>query len=397
MAGYVAMLRVIAEIALCERASAAVFWKSQRDLFRKARGFVVGRLATAIVILISSLAFATVPARAQQNAPERMCFPWQEFRDGACVATSGAAPAPSVQCSGGTADTEGRCVCPANTHLDAGACVADVSPSPSRQLTTTIRESVETIACDGGTATSGICSCPAEFRLLPAASGKGGVCVRTNAENCLGGDLTATGSCLCTGRVTMSGEAYALELLGGKCVPKRCPVDTYLKAGQCVASNDRILRFTCRTGYIPEEANPGSPATGLHCIPDPTFCPADSKQKSGSCAKLSAIAIDCFEDRCICGPNADWVGYLCQCVEPYRNVNGSCVAAGAATASHTPTANPESEKPELQSAEPPRRRKACGRGMVRTAAGNCFAARQRYTGPRVVIEPYYPRYRYRTY
>ncbi len=209
------------------------------------------RLATAIVILIGSLAVATVPARAQQNAPERMCFPWQEFRDGACVATSGAVPAPSVQCSGGTADTEGRCVCPANTHLDAGACVADVSPSPSRQLTTTIRESVETIACDGGTVTSGTCTCPADFRLLPAASGKGGACVRTNAENCLGGDLTVAGSCLCIGRVTMSGETYALELLGGKCVPKRCPVDTYLKAGQCVASNDRILSL-----HLPHRLHP---------------------------------------------------------------------------------------------------------------------------------------------
>ena len=354
------------------------------------------RLATAIVILISSMVFAVAPARAQseQRAPERMCFPWQEFRDGACVATSRAVPAPSVQCSGGTADADGRCVCPANTHLEASACVADVSPSPSRQLTTTVREAVESIACDGGTVASGTCTCPAEFKLLPAASGKGGVCVRTNAENCLGGDLTVAGSCLCTGRVTMSGEIYALELLGGKCVPKRCPVDTYLKAGQCVASNDRIFSFACRTGYIPDEGSRRSPASGLHCIPDPTFCPADSKRKSGSCAKQSAIAIDCFEDRCTCGPNADWVGYLCQCVEPYRNLNGSCVAGGAATAS---TVKPESEKPELRPAEPSRRRKTCGRGMVRTAAGNCVAARPRYAVPRVVIEPYYPRYRYRTY
>ena len=368
------------------------------------------RIATAIVILIGSLLCAALPARAQSDQgapPDKMCFPWQEFRDGACVATSKPLPEPAtVQCTGGTADAGGRCVCPANTHLDVAgsACVADVSPSPSqsRQLTTTIRESVETVACDGGTVTSGKCTCPAEFKLLPAASGKGGACVRTNAESCRGGDLTVAGTCLCTGRVTMSGETYALELVGGKCVPKRCPVDTYLRAGRCVASNDRVFGFTCRTGYIPDEANPGSLATGLHCVPDPTFCPADSKRKSGSCAKSSAVAIDCFEGRCSCGPNADWVNYLCQCIEPYRNVNGSCVAGGTETASHRPTAKSESEKPELQSAEPSHQRRTCGRGLVRTKAGNCVAARPRYAVPRFeggpVIEPYYPVVRpYRTY
>ena len=373
-------------------------------------GFIVVRFATAIAMVICSLTLAAAPARAQSDQgaqPEKMCFPWQEFRDGACVATSKPVteqtPQPAIQCTGGTADAGGRCICPASTHLDAAgtACVADAGPtSPSRQLTTTIRESVETIACDGGTVTNGKCTCPAEFKLLAAASGKGGVCVRSNAESCRGGDLTVAGTCLCTGRVTMSGETYALELLSGKCVPKRCPVDTYLKAGQCVASNDLVFGFTCRTGYIPDEANPGSLATGLHCVPDPTFCPADSKRKGG-CAKSSVIAIDCFEGRCTCGPNADWVNYLCQCTEPYRNVNGSCVAGGTETASHRPAAKPEAEKPELQSAEPSHQRKACGRGLVRTKAGNCVAARPRYAVPRFeggpVIE-HYPVVRpYRTY
>lgn len=249
--------------------------------------------------------------------------------------------------------------------------------SGSRALSNTIREPVETIACDGGTVTDGKCACPAESRLLPAASGNGGMCVRARAENCVGGELTAAGTCLCGGRVTMSGETYALELVGGKCIPKRCPVDTYLKAGRCVASNDRILNFTCRTGYIPDESNSGSPAIGLRCVPDPTFCSAEQKRKGGSCAKQTAIAIDCFEGRCSCGPNAEFVNYLCQCIEPYRNVNGVCVAGGPQTAGHRPAAKDDSDN----AAEPSPRRNGCGRGMVRTRDGNCVAARPRYGYP----------------
>ncbi len=117
------------------------------------------------------------------------------------------------------------------------------------------------------------CSCPAGYTLLPATSGSGGTCVRSNAENCRGGVLTVAGICLCDGRVTMSGENYALEFLAGKCVPKRCPDRSYLKDGKCVASNDTRFSFTCRTGYIPDEIHPEHGRNGPALCAGPDFLP----------------------------------------------------------------------------------------------------------------------------
>jgi hypothetical protein len=105
----------------------------------------------------------------------------------------------------------------------------------------TPRKADDSVVCDGGTLNNGTCSCPAGFNLLPANDNfpASGTCVRTNAENCLGGELTVAGKCLCNGRVTMSGETYGLELAGGKCIPKRCPEQTYLKNGKCAAVSDK--------------------------------------------------------------------------------------------------------------------------------------------------------------
>ncbi len=97
------------------------------------------------------------------------------------------------------------------------------------------------IVCDGGTVTNGTCACPAGFNLMPAAGNAGGTCVRTNADNCLGGELTVNGKCMCSGQVTMDGETYLLEYSNGKCLPMRCPVTASLRDGRCVASSSPQL------------------------------------------------------------------------------------------------------------------------------------------------------------
>ncbi len=91
----------------------------------------------------------------------------------------------------------------------------------------------ESIVCDGGTVSSGTCVCPSGFSPMPGAGGRGSVCARNNAENCLGGHLTVSGQCICTGQVTMSGETYLLEYSNGKCLPMRCPVTAMPPDGKC--------------------------------------------------------------------------------------------------------------------------------------------------------------------
>jgi hypothetical protein len=95
---------------------------------------------------------------------------------------------------------------------------------------------VPAVTCTGGELTNGGCVCPAGFKVRPMDDGtNGATCVRTNAENCLGGELTVGGTCLCNGQVVMSGETYLLEYTNGKCVPKRCPVQTEWRDGRCAA------------------------------------------------------------------------------------------------------------------------------------------------------------------
>jgi hypothetical protein len=114
------------------------------------------------------------------------------------------------------------------------------------------------IICDGGGVSAGACVCPAGFGLRPAGdSAAGGTCVKTNAENCLGGELTVSGTCQCNAQVVMSGETYELEFVRGKCVPKRCPLLTIAKDGKCVsasAASDGIEADT-NAGATPPKAS----------------------------------------------------------------------------------------------------------------------------------------------
>ena len=105
--------------------------------------------------------------------------------------------------------------------------------------------------CDGGSVINGGCACPAGFHVM-AINGVavGGRCVRTDAENCLGGELTVSGVCQCNGQVRMSGEVYLLEFVKGKCIPKRCPVQTVLKDGKCLTTS-AITPEPEATGKLP--------------------------------------------------------------------------------------------------------------------------------------------------
>lgn len=338
----------------------------------------MARLLTLMAISAFGVLLAPLAGFAQSD-PDNRCFPWQELRDGACVAKPAeATPAPG----------QSRQLTTTPRDDPPPAVVLPVAPPPPALAPAAAPPLA--VLCDGGAVTGGTCVCPGGYTLLPATAGNGGTCVRSNAENCRGGVLTVAGICLCDGRVTMSGEVFALEFLAGKCVPKRCPDKSFLKEGKCVATNDTRFSFSCRTGYVPDDSVPSTAATGLRCVPDPTFCPGEAKRKDGACAKVTAIAIDCFEGRCTCGPNADWVNYLCQCTAPYRNVNGSCVTTSAESPG-------DRSKPQLQSTDPSQKRAACPRGTVRTQSGNCVVARPRLPSPGEFGLYYERTYRYRDF
>jgi hypothetical protein len=268
----------IGRCASCEAAAVEISFAQVFGEWR--RGSIMTRFSTALAISICWLLVIAVPAIAQseqgRDPAESTCFPWQEFKAGSCVAksTPPAPPPPVLPCTGGSNDASGQCVCPANTHLDAaiGSCFANI--------VTTTRKATDSVVCSLNEAR---CTCPAGFNLLPANGNVAGsgTCVRSDVQNCLGGDLTVAGTCFCNGRVTMSGETYALELVGGKCVPKRCPLYTYLKEGKCIETGDKA------------SVSPAGPATSrMKPIPAPPrpVCTACPIRPSAHQARNAAMA-----------------------------------------------------------------------------------------------------------
>jgi len=236
------------------------------------------RVFAGAAIAVLLVVFGSDPARAQaseDSSSELQCFPWQEMKGGRCVAKPASAPpaapaaapalapaptpaparAPEVSTDPcGTRGLSTPCQCPAASHLDmaSGTCVADAPATPPAAVTP-VAPTVA-IVCNGGTVANGACICPSGFELMSTDGnpGNGGTCVKAHAENCLGGVLTVSGTCLCTGQVVMSGETYGLEYVNGKCVPKRCPEQTVAKGGKCLAIST--------TAAVPEVQEPKPPA-----------------------------------------------------------------------------------------------------------------------------------------
>ncbi len=222
------------------------------------------RFSAAAVILGWLAFFSSLPAIAQSDPSQ--CFPWQEFKNGACIAKPSQAPPPLPppaaalpdSCFDGARSLSPQCTCPINTHIEGGRCTADavgppaipaapvavappIPPPLPPALPSSTRKADEALLCDGGTASGGRCVCPAGYIVMPPRGGGGdggGTCVRTDASNCLGGELTVNGACMCNGQVIMSGETYLLEYNNGKCVPKRCPVSTEMRSGKCLSMSD---------------------------------------------------------------------------------------------------------------------------------------------------------------
>jgi len=231
-------------------------------------------LATAgflicLAFSIWSAAHAQAPLR--NLATDNGCFPWQDFRNGQCVnkqqqttpppampepAPAVTSPAPPAPLPPSLAEpvapppppppVVASPNCPANTHLESGRCVTDTFTRAAPQMA---------LVCDGGTATNGACVCPSGFSLMPApGNAPGGTCARADAENCLGGELTVSGKCLCSGQVTMDGATYLLEYSNGKCLPMRCPVTALLQDGRCPATASPQLSSAPEPGSKPRPA-----------------------------------------------------------------------------------------------------------------------------------------------
>ena len=196
------------------------------------------RIAATAAFLICLVFSAWSPVHAQSDrtiATDNGCFPWQDFKNGQCVAKPAQSSPPALP-----SPAPEPAVAPPPPPPPPVVAVPQppaAPPAPPPAADNVIRTPQVGIVCDGGAVTGGSCVCPTGYNLMPAAGNAGGgTCVRTNAENCLGGELTVSGKCMCSGQVTMDGETYLLEYSNGKCLPMRCPVTALLRDGRCVAN-----------------------------------------------------------------------------------------------------------------------------------------------------------------
>jgi hypothetical protein len=196
----------------------------------------------AILICLSFSVSPPAHAGPKRNlASDNGCFPWQDFRNGQCVSkTTQTSPPPLPEQPAAAASPV--VAAPAPPPPSSAVAPAPLAPAPPSLAASpppdriTRAPELPTV-CDGGTLSNGACTCPSGFRLTAApGNAAGGTCVRTNAENCLGGELTVGGQCICNGQVTMDGATYLLEYSNGKCLPMRCPV-TAMSGGKCVSTS----------------------------------------------------------------------------------------------------------------------------------------------------------------
>jgi hypothetical protein len=294
---------------------------------------------------ISFLLFLIAPQAATAQT-DQGCFPWQELRDGRCVAKPSQAPSPpslaatppepgiSDQCATGSRNLSPQCTCPINMHYDrpSGTCLADASAPPSPPPVPLAAPAPPAppapppllpapnpvTVCEGGKVINGGCACPAGFHVMPVNGvAAGGRCVKTDAENCLGGEMTVSGTCQCNGQVRMSGDVYLLEFVKGKCIPKRCPVQTVLKDGKCTTA---------------------------------ALTPAAEPEETGKVARAKDAN-----------------------TEPKDK-------------------DVQKDKDTSKNADDEEHRHRCGRGMVRTPAGECVAARRRAPNGEAAARQYYRMY-----
>src|SRR5690348_9471440 len=175
------------------------------------QGFCMTRIlvTAAILVGLSFSMFSPAHSGPQRNlASDNGCFPWQDFRKGKCVTKESPTSPPPLP-EQPAAEPSPTLAAPPAAAPPAPLPPALGSSPPSETIT---RRPDMAVVCDGGTVANGTCTCPSGFHVLPASGGEaGGTCVRNNADSCLGGELTVSGKCLCSGQVTMSGETYLLE------------------------------------------------------------------------------------------------------------------------------------------------------------------------------------------